>query len=244
MDNFWLNDLTILFNRNNIFQIIPYNYLSLVNKLNAIFRLSIYFSIILFIFKKDYKYLTIIIIVGILTIIVYKNNKSINIENNSNNNNTNNNSINNNNSSIQINSNSYINSQIDSNNNNSDAEGCVLPTQENPFMNPTIKDYEDGNLMKACKSYDNSVIRAMENEYFDYGLYRDQTDIFNNNNSQREFYTVPINSILSDTIKFAEWCYNTPPTCSEGNSIQCAADIVNSSLNTRGGFGGPRTSSS
>jgi hypothetical protein len=237
MDNFWLNDLSILFKRNNIFQIIPYNYLSLVNKLNAIFRLSIYFSIILFIFKKDYKYLMIIIIVGILTIIIYKNNKSLNIENNNINDNINNN--NNNDSSIQINSNSNINSQIDSN--NSDADGCILPTQENPFMNPTLKDYEEGNLMKSCKSYDNSVIRSMENEYFDYGLYRDQTDIFNNNNSQREFYTVPINSILSDTIKFAEWCYKTPPTCAEGNSIQCAADIVNSSLNTRGG---PGTSSS
>ena len=26
--------------------------------------------------------------------------------------------------------------------------------------------YKDGNLMKACNSYDNSVVRNMENEYF------------------------------------------------------------------------------
>ena len=34
MTNFWLNDLTVLFNRNNLLQIIPYSYLSLNDKLN------------------------------------------------------------------------------------------------------------------------------------------------------------------------------------------------------------------
>ena len=172
----------------------------------------------MFMVKKDYRYLFIIVVVGLLTIIINRNSSKLNIESNT--------------SPLNI---------INDSNSNDETKGCKLPTPTNPFMNPTFKDYEDGNLMKACNSYDNSVIRSMENEYFDYGLYRDQTDIFNNNNSQREFYTVPINSILSDTIKFAEWCYKTPPTCAEGNSIQCAADIVNSSLNTRGG---PGTSSS
>ena len=56
MTNFWLNDLTVLFNRNNLLQIIPYSYLSLNDKLNSLFRLSIYFSIIMFMVKKDYRY--------------------------------------------------------------------------------------------------------------------------------------------------------------------------------------------
>ena len=155
------------------------------------------------ILKKDYRYLIIIIIVGILTIIINKNYKILNIENN--------------NDPLDI-----IN--IDSNNNN-DSEGCKLPTKENPFMNPTFKDYEDGNLTKACNSYDNSVIRNMENEYLTSGLYKDQFDIFNKEHSQREFYTMPVNSIINDSIKFAEWCYKTPPTCKQGNGIQCVADL-------------------
>jgi len=155
------------------------------------------------ILKKDYRYLIIIIIVGILTIIINKNYKILNIENN-------------NDPSDIIN--------IDSNNNN-DSEGCKLPTKENPFMNPTFKDYEDGNLTKACNSYDNSVIRSMENEYLTGGLYKDQFDIFNKEHSQREFYTMPVNSIINDSIKFAEWCYKTPPTCKQGNGIQCVADL-------------------
>ena len=115
---------------------------------------------------------------------------------------------------------------VDSNNND-DIQGCKLPTAKNPFMNPTFSDYKDGNLMKSCNSYDNSVIRSMENEYFNNGLYRDQFDIFNKGHSQREFYTMPVNSIMNDTVKFAEWCYKTPPTCREGNAIQCVADITN-----------------
>ena len=58
-----------------------------------------------------------------------------------------------------------INSNIDSNINN-DYEGCKIPTPENPFMNPTFEDYENGNLKKACNSYDNTLIRELENEYF------------------------------------------------------------------------------
>ena len=48
---------------------------------------------------------------------------------------------------------------------------------------------------------------------------------------------MPVNSIMNDTIKFAEWCYKTPPTCGEGNAIQCAADMIGSSIGVRGGSG-------
>jgi hypothetical protein len=77
----------------------------------------------------------------------------------------------------------------------------------------------------------------MENEYFNNDLYRNTDDIFNKENSQREFYTMPVNSIINDQTKFAEWCYKTPPTCREGNGIQCASDIISSTIGTRGGPG-------
>ena len=57
MTNFWLNDLTVLFNRNNLMEIIPFNNMNLNSKLNAVLRLSIFFSIIMSILKKDYRYL-------------------------------------------------------------------------------------------------------------------------------------------------------------------------------------------
>ena len=222
MTKFWLNDLTVLFNRNSLFEIIPYTNMNLNSKLNAVFRLSIYFSLIMYFLKKNYRFLVIILIVAILTMIVYKNSGNLNIENNDN---------------------DVSNTNKDSNI-NTEVQGCKLPIKSNPFMNPTLSDYETGNLMKACNSYDNNVIKSMEEEYFNNGLYRDVTDVFNKNNSQREFYTMPVNSIINDSIKFANWCYKTPPTCGEGNAIQCAADVLGSTLNLRGGPGGPSHSSS
>ena len=202
MNKFWLNDLTILFSKNKLIEVIPYSNLNFNDKLNTVFRLSIYFSFIMLVIKKDYRYLSIAVIIGILTVIIYKNSHKLNIESN--------------NPIDIINKDSNINEE---------ADGCRLPTAKNPFMNPTFSDYENGKLLKSCNSYDNTVIRDMENEYFNNGLYRDQTDIFNKNNSQREFYTMPVNSIMNDSVKFAEWCYKTPPTCREGNSTQCFADL-------------------
>ena len=199
MNRFWLNDLTTLFNRNNLLEIIPYSNLVLNQKLNSIFRLSIYFSIIMFILKRDYRYLMIMLIVGILTIIIHKTMSKPNVESNLS-------------QDLGFSNDSNI---------NDDAPGCILPTQNNPFMNPTFSDIEKGDLRKACNSYDNPLIRDMENDYFNVGLYRDITDVFNNNNSQREYYTMPVNSIINDAVKFAEWCYKTPPTCKEGNGLQC-----------------------
>ena len=54
MNRFWLNDLTTLFDRNNLLEIIPYSNLVLNQKLNSIFRLSIYFSVIMFITRVGF----------------------------------------------------------------------------------------------------------------------------------------------------------------------------------------------
>lgn len=203
MERFWFNQYSSLFNKNNLLNIIPYSHMDLNSKLNAVFRLSIYFSIIMFIFKKDYRYLGIIIIMGVLTVIIHRTAPK-HLENN-----------------LQVEDN-----KIDSNL-NEDAEGCKLPSKTNPFMNPTFEDFEKGNLKKACNSYDNPIIRNMEEEYFNSGLYREQTDVFGRANSYREFYTMPVNSIVNDSVKFAEWCYKSPPTCREGNAMQCYADLHN-----------------
>jgi len=218
MTNFWLNDLTVLFNRGNFLEIIPYNKQNLNKKLNSILRLSIFFSVIMFVLKKDYRYLFIIIITGVLTIIINNNKKVLNVETNT------------------------VIGNNDSNNTDDELKGCKLPTAVNPFMNPTFQDYEDGNLSKACNSYDNSVIQNLQEEYFNNDLYRDTSDIFNKNNSQREFYTMPVNSIINDTIKFAEWLYKVPPTCKEGNGVQCASNMSSSIIGVRGGPGGQANS--
>ena len=161
--------------------------------------------------KKNLNNIFIPVVVGIVTVILYKNYRRIHKISESNDNSPNNN---------------LINSNISSNN-NSGVEGCKIPTKENPFMNPTFLDYSSGDLQQSCSSYNNSVIRDLEKMYFNEGLYEDNFDIFGKEHSARQFYSMPVNSIVNDQGAFAEWCYKTPPTCSEGNSIQCFANLHN-----------------
>ena len=61
--------------------------------------------------------------------------------------------------------------------------------------------------------------------YFEDGLFLDANDMYSKHNSQRQFYTVPGNSIPNDQDTFAKWLYATPKTCKEGNGLQCAANM-------------------
>jgi hypothetical protein len=54
-DSFWLNDYKILFYKENITDFFPNYNMTLIEKLNAIFRMSIYLSIILYLYNIYYK---------------------------------------------------------------------------------------------------------------------------------------------------------------------------------------------
>jgi len=235
MNTFWLNDLSVLFNKNHFFEIIPFTNLKFNDKLNAIFRLSIYYFIVIALIKKNIKNIIIPIFIGIITIMLYNYYKKLNnLETNNNGNNNVNNNVNinnnvNNNGNNNGNNGNNMNGELVSDNNlymnDSGVPGCKMPTKDNPFMNPTLLDYSIGNLQQSCPSYNNNIIKDLEKINFNDGLYRDPFDIYDKKHSQREFYSNPIKSIMNDQGAFANWCYGRPPTCKEGNGIQCAANL-------------------
>ena len=103
---------------------------------------------------------------------------------------------------------------------------CKTPSKDNPFMNPEIYDYNTQNMnTPSCTSYNNKGIQNVSENIFNDSLYRDVNDIFGKNNSQRQFYTVPGNSIPNDQDTFAKWLYARPTSCKEGNGLQCAANM-------------------
>ena len=65
-------------------------------------------------------------------------------------------------------------------------------------------------------------------------LYNDVSDIFNRNNSQRSFYTVPSTTFPNEQNKFANWLYKLPKTCKEGNGFQCVGNNHTPLYNTKG----------
>lgn len=105
---------------------------------------------------------------------------------------------------------------------------CVSPTKDNPFANVLLSDYViDPERPRACP-YDK---KAIDNQFY-YNVYRDVDDIFEKNNGQRQFYTMPYTTIPNEQTKFAEWLYKTPKTCKE-DMTQCAGQYPQGSTELR-----------
>lgn len=83
---------------------------------------------------------------------------------------------------------------------------CVRSTPDNPFANFLPAD--DPGRPPAC-SYD-----SMEGEIranFNRGLFRNAYDVYERENSQRQFTIMPVTTAAADVGAFAEFCYSTPP---------------------------------
>lgn len=201
---FWLTDIKVLYEKESLFEIYPSRRFNIIRKLNALMRLSIYFSLIVFLIdtEKNINYLSIPFITGLITWFCWKKYKE-----------------------------TYINTikQTSMNDEIKDATllndlqtECRIPTKDNPFMNPNISEYGSNmKIPKSCASYNNKGIQRRVDDLFNEDLYRDVTDVFNKNNSQRQYYTVPGNRVPNDQGAYAQWLYGTPPSCKEGNQIAC-----------------------
>ena len=107
----------------------------------------------------------------------------------------------------------------------------VKPDTNNPFMNPLLTDYLTQPNREAENKNPDSIPEAVASatdDAFHYNLYRDVSDVYDRMNSQRQFYQVPNTTIPNDQTAFAEWLYKTPPTCKEGNGLQCVANNFDS----------------
>lgn len=202
-DPFWLDDPSIIFNKNRLNQFWINKGLTLIEKLNAIFRLSIYLSIILYIITRNYTYIYIGIITALVTIFIYKTQKN----------------------NLELYFNSYKNSTTnDINSNILSSADCIKPTVDNPMMNINlITDPRD--KAPACKSWNNNNIKKEIDEKYNYNLYRDVSDLYGKSNSQRQFYTVPGNTIPNEQTSFARWCFSDGPTCKE-DSRYCIGETI------------------
>lgn len=71
-DDFWLNDFTVIFNRERLTEFFPAQFMSESEKLNALLRFSIYITTLLVLYKKNYNLLVIPLVVGLITLYLYK----------------------------------------------------------------------------------------------------------------------------------------------------------------------------
>lgn len=199
MTPLWIDNLEILYEKKYLFEILPGKSFDFNRKLNSLLRLSIYYSIIVYLTSKNKKVLLVPLFTGIFTVLMGKKLKKNVID------------------KAVIDLQNNINLPLET----IDTE-CRIPTENNPFMNPTI--FGENNIKSSCISYNNKGVQRNIENNFNKNLYREASDIFGKNNSQRQFYTVPSKKYPNDQDAYKKWLYSTPPTCKEGNGIQCAAN--------------------
>ena len=197
---FWFKQFDILYDKQYIFEIFPMKDYDTIRKLNAIVRFSILYSVIIYLYKRKEDIFAIPIIVGIISYVVWS--KTTDIQKNE----------------FQ---NNLMNNKVEESTSD-DLSSCMLPTKDNPFMNTSFIDVAaNKELPEPCTSYNNKGVQQKIEKEFDKGLYRNYTDIFGKENSQRQFYTIPGKRGIPEMDKFARWLYQTPKTCKEGNGLAC-----------------------
>ena len=203
MTPLWTENISILYEKRYIFEVLPNKKFDFNRKLNSLLRLSIYYTIIMYLLDRtNTNTLFIPVIVAAITFVLKKFYKNKVIEE----------------STIIVNEGETI---VDKEINMEDSDGCRMSSENNPFMNPPL--FNNSGNIKSCQSYNNKEVQRQIEKNFNKDLYKDANDIFGKNNSQRQFYSVPGKSIPNDQESFAKWLYSTPPTCKEGNGVQCSA---------------------
>lgn len=207
-DPFWFEKISILFEKNKLIEFFPTYQMTLVEKLNAITRLGIYLGLVLYFVTKKYLYLYIPIIVGAFTIFIFKTQRK----------------------NIELYFNSYDSELNRDNKKILKEKKCTKSSINNPFMNINIIS-DDPAKTVACDTWNNQEESKKVEDNFNYNLYRDVSDLYGKNNSQRQFYTMPSTTLPNDQTAFAKWCYSTGPTCKE-KSINCTTRWGPSVLDT------------
>lgn len=204
LTDFWVNNPSILVDKEKFIEFFPSNDLDFNRKLNAIQRLSIYISIALCIYTNNAKFIGVCVITGIITYMIYTYNQRETLQN----------------------------TELKTFDNTGNAvtdifDKCTRPVPGNPFMNFTNGDYlnlsSDGKIVDKPKNcpINNTDIIDSQNKIFNENLFRDVNDLMGKNNSDRQFYTMPNTELVNRQNEFAKWCYLTPlETCKE-NTGNC-----------------------
>lgn len=196
----YMDPVNIFLKKDNAIQFIPNNSMSLVQQLNAAIRFVLYFSLLMLLIdpKQFINSLSLCVVVALVTVLIYVNDTHDNV--------------------IKNKIMEHLNIQFDAN-----EEVGSKPTKENPFMNFMFDDHINFPSKKAADPLSVDVQKQIQIE-FDKNQFRDVDDVFNRQNSSRQFYTMPCTTVVNDRESFMKACYNLPKTRKE-DSIQTWATL-------------------
>ena len=90
-------------------------------------------------------------------------------------------------------------------------EKCVGPTKKNPFMNFTLDDFINNKNRKEACPYDKAKDK-MRSE-FRKDIIQDPADLWGQNISDRQFFTMPWTTIVNDQTGLGKWLYGKAGEC-------------------------------
>ena len=198
IDQFWYESPSILYRSDRLLEFFITNDQSISEKLNAICRFGIYVSIILAMYHNNAKYLALSIITFIITYFLYYN----------------------------ISEEKFTEDSDVKSDRLTSSKDFTKSTILNPFGNPSVINVTQSPMENYTEFNDSALKTKVEVEdNFNYNLYKDVgTDIYNKENSQRQFYTVPDQGF--EKYDFKNWLYgNSNTTTCKENTYKCSKNI-------------------
>ena len=198
MEQFWYDDFTILYKFENLTKFFPSKSMTMAEKLNSAVRFCFYFSILLVLYKGNTNFLYIPILSLLVTYYLWQNRSKVS---------------------------EFFNGAYMDNN--------LKPTYDNPFTNPNLIVHDPRTYLQK----QNKIVRFDVNHHIDTNadiernqdaqnkfnarLYQSVGDVFEKENSQRQFYSVPVRTYPNDQTAFAKWRFGLEGTCKAGNDEKC-----------------------
>jgi len=97
---------------------------------------------------------------------------------------------------------------------------CYKSNPLNPFGNATVGALLDDEGKPPTCGYDEPGVASQIRRNFNKGLFRNLDDVYETENSQRQYYTMPVTTSAPDTIAFGEFLFGRPgKICKEDPSM-------------------------
>ena len=191
-DPIWFKNLRILIDRPS--EIIPTRDQSDAERVNALVRLVLYCSLSVALIRSNAMYAVLGLAIIVIISLAYALGAKKKVKNEA-----------------------YSN--IRPNTITREKKACYKPNPNNPFGNATVGALlTDEGKPPAC-GYDEPGVATQIRKNFNQGLFRNLDDVYEVENSQRQFYTMPVTTSAPDTIAFGEFLFGNKRTCKEDPSL-------------------------
>jgi len=216
---FWAADPNVLFRPEYLTEIFPADDMSLSRKMNAVTRMVVYITILLFIYTRNIR----TIIVSALTVgaifLMYRQKSG--------------------DSTLEKFGSKVVRDSLAEQDISIPDDVFDQPSPENPFSNVLMNDYDfNVNKKPAPPMYNKAVSESVlsqakqlvresnpGNPDIADKLFNDLGEQYSFERSMQPFYSMPNTTIPNDQKGFAEFCFGSMISCKEGNQFACARNL-------------------